>query len=258
MPANPLEAGPDRRRAVRDMFDRIAPRYGQMNRLLTFGLDGRWRRQTVAALGLAPGALVADVGCGPGELCRELARQGYRAVGFDFSEGMLRAGSGRGSGAGGVHRALTLADGLRLPLAEGSVDGVTCGFALRNVADPALLIAEFGRVVADGGRLALLEVAEPSWGPARVVHRGYFHTVVPWVGGLLSDRQAYRYLPESTALLPSSRAVSEMAQAAGFIDVRRRLLSLGAAQLVVATKNSKTGQELEDRVRHPTSGARVV
>lgn len=228
MPANPLQVGPDRQQAVREMFDRIAPRYGRVNSLMTFGLDRRWRRRAVATLGLAPGALVVDVGCGPGELCRELVRQGYRAVGVDLSEAMLRAAPG--------DLALVLADGLELPLADGSVDGVTCGFALRNVSDPALLFAELGRVLARGGRLSLLEIAEPSWPPARVVHRAYFHGVVPWVGGLLSDRQAYRYLPASITLLPSTTELEQMTQAAGFTAFRRQPLGLGAVQLVTATK----------------------
>jgi demethylmenaquinone methyltransferase/2-methoxy-6-polyprenyl-1,4-benzoquinol methylase len=228
MPANPLEAGPGRQRAVREMFDRIAPRYHRTNSLLTFGLDRRWRRLAVAALGLPPGSLVVDVGCGPGELCLELARRGHRAVGVDVSEGMLRAAVGT--------PVRVLGDGTALPLAGRSVDGVTCGFALRNVVDPDLLLAEVGRVLRPGGRLALLEVAEPAWGPARAVHRGYFHHVVPWVGGVVSDRQAYRYLPASAVLLPSPAALSAMAARAGLGGVRRRLLGLGAAQLVTATK----------------------
>ena len=230
MAANPLEAGPGRQRAVREMFDRIAPRYHRMNSLLTFGLDRRWRRRAVTALGLPAGSLVVDVGCGPGELCLELARRGHRAVGVDLSEGMLRAAAGT--------PVRVLADGLALPLADGSVDGATCGFALRNVADPARLLAELARVLRPGGRLALLEVAEPAWGPARALHRGYFHHVVPWVGGLLSDRQAYAYLPASTALLPSPAAFSAMAGRAGLGPVRRRLLALGVAQLLTATREA--------------------
>lgn len=230
MAANPLEAGPGRQRAVREMFDRIAPRYHLMNSLLTFGLDRRWRGRAVAALDLPAGSLVVDVGCGPGELCEALARRGHRAVGADLSEGMLRAAVGT--------PLRVLADGLRLPLADGAVDGVTCGFALRNVPDPAALLAELARVLRPGGRLALLEVAEPSWAPARAVHRGYFHHVVPWVGGLLSDRQAYRYLPASSALLPSPAALADMAGRAGLGAFRRQLLGLGAAQLVTATKTA--------------------
>jgi len=231
MPDNPLQAGPDRQQAIREMFDRIAPRYGRMNSLMTFGLDRRWRRQAVAALGLLPGALVVDVGCGPGELCEELARQGYRPVGFDLSEGMLRAAAHDG--------AMVLADGLRLPLADHSVDGVTCGFALRNVADPAMLFTELGRVLTGGGRLSLLEVAEPMWRPAHAVHHAYFHRIVPWLGGLLSDRQAYRYLPESIVLLPSPAQLLQMTQAAGLVGFHRQVLSFGAAQVISATKDGK-------------------
>jgi len=228
MPANPLEAGPGRQRAVREMFDRIAPRYHRTNSVLTFGLDRRWRRRAVASLGLPGGSVVVDVGCSPGELCLELAHHGHRAIGVDLSEGMLRAAVGE--------PVRVLADGLALPVGDGAVDGVTCGFALRNVVDPALLFAELGRVLRPGGRLALLEVAEPAWAPARAVHRGYFHHVVPWIGGLLSDRQAYRYLPASSVLLPSPAGMSALAGRAGLGSVRRRLLAFGAAQLLTATK----------------------
>ena len=233
MAANPLEAGPRRQQAVREMFDRIAPRYHLMNSLLTFGLDRRWRSRAVTALGLPAGSLVVDVGCGPGELCLALEHQGYRPLGVDLSEGMLRAAR--------HHMVRVLADGLRLPLADGAVDGVTCGFALRNVPDPAALFAELARVLRPGGRLALLEVAAPTWGPARAVHRGYFHHVVPWLGGLLSDRRAYRYLPASSALLPSPEALADMAARSGLGGFGRRLLGLGAAQLVTASKVGGAG-----------------
>ena len=228
MSADPLVRGPERARAVRDMFDRIAPRYRRTNRILTFGLDGRWRRRAVAALGLAPGAVVLDIGCGPGELCGELEAAGLRPVGVDVSEAMLRAGPRPG--------ARVLADGMGLPLADRSVDGVTCGFVLRNVVDPAVLLGEMGRVLRRGGRLALLEVAEPTWQPARAAHRLYFHAVVPWMGGLLSDRRAYRYLPASSILLPGPDALAAMAASAGLRSYRRRLIGLGAVQLVTAIR----------------------
>jgi demethylmenaquinone methyltransferase / 2-methoxy-6-polyprenyl-1,4-benzoquinol methylase len=228
VPADPLEIGPDRQRAVREMFDRIAPQYGRLNSLMTFGLDRRWRTRTVAALALTKGSLVIDVGCGPGELCSELERGGYRAIGFDLSEGMLRAAVG--------NPVRVQADGLRLPLADGVADGVTCGFALRNVADQTALFAEIARVLRDGGRLALLEVAEPEWEPAHAVHRIYFRRLVPWLGAVLSDHQAYSYLPASTALLPSPSALRTMAESAGLGEWNREMLSFGAAQLVTATR----------------------
>ncbi len=225
---DPLRPGPGRDRAVREMFDRIAGRYDTVNRVLTFGLDEGWRRRAVGALGLPPGSLVLDVGCGTGGLCRILEGAGHRAVGLDMSEGMLRAAPG------GLR--LVLSDGLRLPLPPASVDGATCGFALRNMVDPAGLFAELGRVLRVGGRFAVLEVAEPSWQPARAVHGLYFRRVVPLVGGALSDRRAYSYLPRSTRLLPSAAAFEAMVAGAGFTGLRRRLLGLGAAQLLVATR----------------------
>jgi demethylmenaquinone methyltransferase/2-methoxy-6-polyprenyl-1,4-benzoquinol methylase len=210
------------------MFDRIAGRYDRVNRVLTFGLDGGWRRRAVAALELPPGSLVLDVGCGTGGLCRLLETAGHRAVGVDMSEGMLRAA------APGLR--LVLADGLRLPLPPGSVDGATCGFALRNMVDPAALFTELARVLRVGGRFTLLEVAEPSWQPARAVHGLYFRRVVPLVGGALSDRRAYSYLPRSTSLLPSPADFATMVAGAGFTGFRRRMLGLGAAQLLEATR----------------------
>jgi demethylmenaquinone methyltransferase/2-methoxy-6-polyprenyl-1,4-benzoquinol methylase len=225
---DPLAAGPKRDRAVREMFDRIAPRYDRVNRLMTFGLDIGWRRRAVAELGLARGSLTLDVGCGTGDFIRELQRSGHQAVGVDLSEGMLRAAP---PGLRLVH-----ADALLLPMPERAFDGVTSGFALRNVVDPGLMLAEMGRVTRPGGRLALLEVAEPEWALARLFHRFYFHRVVPLIGGLLSDRQAYQYLPKSTSYLPDHPAMVRLLDEAGFVGVRRRLLGAGAAQLITATR----------------------
>jgi demethylmenaquinone methyltransferase/2-methoxy-6-polyprenyl-1,4-benzoquinol methylase len=210
------------------MFDRIAPRYDRVNQILTVGMDKGWRRRAVRALGLEPGSLVFDVGCGTGMLSHELVAAGQRVVGFDISEGMMRAAAGP--------LRMVLADGVRLPVADGAADGVTCGFALRNVVDPAALLREAGRVLRPGGTLSVLEVAEPTWRPARAVHHAYFHRVVPVIGGVLSDRPAYRYLPASVSLLPGPSEFGEMARASGFGAPVRRRLGLGAAQLLVATR----------------------
>jgi demethylmenaquinone methyltransferase/2-methoxy-6-polyprenyl-1,4-benzoquinol methylase len=224
----PLPTGQEKVAVVRDMFDVIAPRYDLVNRLMTFGLDVAWRQRTVTALGLGSGSVVLDLACGTGDLCRMLAQRGLRPVGLDLSEGMLRA-----------HRSpapVVLGDGAGLPLADGAVDGVTCGFALRNFADLGAVAAEMARVVRPGGRIALLEVGEPASPLLRTGQRLWMGRGVPALGALLSDASAYRYLPRSVAYLPSPVELRRLLVEAGFSTVNRRPLSGGIAQLIVATR----------------------
>jgi demethylmenaquinone methyltransferase / 2-methoxy-6-polyprenyl-1,4-benzoquinol methylase len=211
------------------MFDAIAPRYDLVNRVMTVGMDTGWRRTTVSSLGLPDGSLVLDVACGTGDLCRELRKAHLRAVGFDLSAGML--------GAARTSAPLVLADALNLPVPDRSADGVTCGFALRNVKSLEQLFEEFARVLRAGGRVALLETAEPNVRALKLGHRIYFHRVVPLIGGLLSDRKAYTYLPRSTAYLPPTLELLDLLRSAGFDDVDRKLLGLGAAQLITGTRS---------------------
>ena len=226
--SDPLPTGRAKVEAVRSMFDSIAPRYDLVNRVMTFGMDRGWRRRSVATLGLAAGSLVVDVACGTGDFCRDLESAGYRAVGIDLSAGML--------GAARTKAPLVQGDAMTMPFAAGSVDGITCGFALRNVEDIGGLLGEFGRVLRRGGRIAILEVAEPESRVLRVGHSVYFRRIVPLIGGVLSDRNAYRYLPESTAYLPARGRLLEMLDGAGFDDPRSRLVALGAAQIVTGTR----------------------
>ncbi len=223
-----LPTGPEKEHAVRAMFDAIAPRYDALNRLMTFGLDRGWRRTAVHSLRLPPASVVLDVACGTGDLCRELARVGLRPVGFDVSSGMLAAAR--------EPAPLVLGDGLQLPVATAVADGVTCGFALRNVVSLPRLFAEFARVLRPGGRVSILEVAEPTTPGIRAVHAIYFRRVVPVLGGLLSDRAAYRYLPRSTAYLPTVAEQLDLLQSAGFADVRSTPLGFGAVRLTTGTR----------------------
>lgn len=221
-------AGDARAARVREMFDRIAGRYDILNRILTFGMDVGWRRRAVGALGLPPGSLVLDLACGTGALSRELERARHRPVGFDFSPGMLaRATTGA---------PLVRADVLCLPVGDGVADGVTCGFALRNVVDLRGLFVETARVIRAGGRAVFLEVSQPEHTLLRLGHSVYFRRVVPFVGALLSDREAYAYLPASMTYLPAPAKLAEMLREAGFGDVRRGALSGGIAQLVSGTR----------------------
>jgi demethylmenaquinone methyltransferase / 2-methoxy-6-polyprenyl-1,4-benzoquinol methylase len=224
-----LPSGDEKARRVRGMFEAIAGRYDLVNRVMTFGLDVGWRRAAVRELRLPGGSRVADLACGTGDLCTELGRAGYGAIGFDFSLGMLSRATTRAP--------LVCADVLCLPLADGVVEGVTCGFALRNVVDLGALFAEAARVVRPGGRIALLEAARPSNPVARAGHSVYFERIVPLIGGALSDAEAYRYLPRSMAYLPEPDTLLAMLRAVGFDDARRRTFGAGAAQLLTGTRS---------------------
>jgi demethylmenaquinone methyltransferase / 2-methoxy-6-polyprenyl-1,4-benzoquinol methylase len=223
-----LPVGEEKSRAVRGLFDSISPRYDLVNRVMTFGLDVGWRRRTVRELRLPGRSLVLDLACGTGDLCRELLANGYRAIGFDFSFGMLAAAN--------TSAPLVGADVLQLPLRDGSADGVTCGFALRNVVSLPIFFNELGRVVRPGGRIALLEVSEPDNPVLRAGNGVYFKHVVPMLGGLLSDRAAYSYLPRSMAYLPLPAEMLALLRGSGFSDARRVQLSGGVTQLLVGTR----------------------
>ncbi len=211
------------------MFDAIAPRYDLVNRLMTLGLDRGWRRRTIAALELAPGCSVLDLACGTGDFARELSGEGFVALGIDLSFGMLHAA--RPGGA-----PLLQADATALPLRDGELDGVVSGFALRNFSDLAGTLAECARVLRPGGRLALLEVEQPSMPLFALGHRIWFTAVVPRIGAVLSDAAAYRYLPRSVAYLPPRAELLGLVAAAGFEQVAHRALSGGLTQVVHATR----------------------
>ncbi|HEX4905174.1 MAG TPA: ubiquinone/menaquinone biosynthesis methyltransferase [Acidimicrobiales bacterium] len=225
-----LPEGEEKVRAVRQMFDTIAPRYDLVNRVMTFGLDVRWRKRATRSLGLPAGSTVLDIAAGTGDFCRELAAAGFSPIGVDLSFGMLANAR--------TDAPLVQGDALRLPFPDGSVDGVTCGFALRNLRDLTPFFADLARVLRPGGRIALLDVAAPTNPVLRWGHGIYFGKVVPRIGGALNGagKDAYRYLPRSAAYLPEGDGMTVMLRTAGFPDAERRLLSAGITQLLTGTR----------------------
>lgn len=228
---NQLPREEEKALVVREMFDRIAPRYDVLNRLFSFRLDQRWRKETIRSLALSPGDILLDLACGTGDLSELAVRAGAEVVGVDFAGNMLTGARRRG-----IRAEFVQADAMLLPFPHGWASAVASGFALRNfVAIPAVL-SEIARVLVPGGRMALLEVDSPPNAVVRWGHQIYFNRVVPWLGGLLSDSWAYSYLPRSVAYLPEPAVLQRMIEAAGFHTVRRRQLSGGIAQLITAVK----------------------
>jgi demethylmenaquinone methyltransferase/2-methoxy-6-polyprenyl-1,4-benzoquinol methylase len=205
--------------AVRTMFDRIAPVYDAMNRVMTAGLDVRWRRLAAAAV-VHPGDNVLDAACGTGDLALADVRAGAaRVTGLDFSERMLERARRKAPSLEWVR-----GDLLALPFADGAFDAATVGFGVRNVADLELALRELRRVLRPGGRLAILEITQPR-DPLRPFFSLWFDRVVPALGRALPGGAAYTYLPASVKRFPGAEALAELLRAAGFGDVRFRLLA---------------------------------
>jgi demethylmenaquinone methyltransferase/2-methoxy-6-polyprenyl-1,4-benzoquinol methylase len=228
-----LPQGAEKGRVVEAMFDRIAPRYDLVNGVISLGAHRRWKRAAVRALGVGPGARTLDLACGTGDLLGELDAIGVAAIGVDRSGGMLAAARRRG-----MRAPLVRATGEALPLRTASVDGVVCGFALRNFVDIAPVLREVARVLRPGARVAIVEVDRPPSSFVAGAHRLWFERLVPLVGGVLSDGWAYRYLPTSAAYLPDESALRALLTAAGFERCAKRRFMFGAAQLVVATRRA--------------------
>lgn len=242
-PENREEAGAAKAQQVQAMFGEIAGRYDLLNRLLSAGIDRRWRREATRALfaGLETSApRVLDVATGTADLALELKRYrpGAQVTGVDFVPAMLEIGRAKARQQG-LDIALELGDALALPYADASFDAVSVAYGLRNFADVSAGLREFYRVLRPGGRVVVLEFPPPPRGFFGRLFRVYFLRVLPLVGGLISGRgSAYRYLPESVLAFPEPPHLAAMMRDAGFAAVRYRVQSLGISALHIAEKEA--------------------
>ncbi len=228
----------DHGEAVRAMFDRIAPTYDLLNRLLSAGIDVRWRARAVAELARAPGGEILDLCAGTLDLAAVIERTypTRRVVAADFAADMLARGRDKTR-----RTEVVVADALDLPFDAGRFAGVICGFGLRNLSDPARGIAEATRVLAPGGRLVVLELFRPEPGLRGIFTRGfhaaYGRVVLPLAGRAVSgDGEAYGYLARSMASFLTRRELEALLRARGLVDVRGVDLTCGIASIVAATK----------------------
>jgi demethylmenaquinone methyltransferase/2-methoxy-6-polyprenyl-1,4-benzoquinol methylase len=214
--------------SVRTMFDRIAPVYDVMNRVMTAGLDQRWRRLTAESV-VRPGDRVLDACCGTGDLALADLRAGAReVVGLDFSERMLERARRKSRTVEWVS-----ADMLALPYEQGRFDVVTVGFGVRNIEDLEAGLRELRRVLPPGGRLGVLEITRPR-GPLRPFFRLWFDVLVPLAGRVLPGGKAYTYLPASVRRFPGPEDLAAALERSGFAAVRYRLLAGGIVALHTA------------------------
>lgn len=228
---------------VRAMFDRIAPRYDLMNRLMTGWQDARWRR-IAAEIAVDGGAATAlDAATGTGGLARALHRAGaHRVVGVDVSSAMLDRAAVLSSEIEGIE--LSYADVMDLPFDDGTFDACTIGFGLRNLPDYQLGIRELTRVLAPGGRLVILELSPVSSRVFGTLFGLYFGKAVPVAGWLVTgDRDAYRYLPESVQAFPDAPGLAAMMNGAGLCDVRWRYFGRRTVALHVGRKSNEEPDE---------------
>jgi demethylmenaquinone methyltransferase/2-methoxy-6-polyprenyl-1,4-benzoquinol methylase len=227
--------------AVAEMFGRIVRRYDLMNRLMTGGMDVRWRRKAVTAALGAGDERALDVATGTGDLAIALANGGFHhVVGIDFTPEMIAAAEAKRHGRADI--AFQVADALALPFPNDHFDAVTVSFGLRNMKDYQAAITEMTRVVKPGGRWICLELTPYRTPVLGTLFNWYFTRIVPTIGGWLSgDAEAYHYLPTSVASFPDAETLLTLMRSAGLAAVEYELLGMGTVALHVGIKPIKGG-----------------
>lgn len=215
---------------VRAMFDRIAGVYDVMNTVMTAGLHHRWRRRAIDLTAVGPGAKVLDVATGTGDLAIEAASRGCEVVGSDFSEAMLVRARAKAPAI-----RFEQADALALPYPDDTFDAATVGFGARNFSDLDRGLREMARVVRPGGRVVVLEITTPARPPLSTFFSLWFDRVVPLVGRLAGDPDAYSYLPNSVKRFPAPRELAATMERAGMRDLRWILTAGGIIAIHVGT-----------------------
>jgi demethylmenaquinone methyltransferase/2-methoxy-6-polyprenyl-1,4-benzoquinol methylase len=227
-----VESGRLPAEGVQRMFDRIAPVYDAMNRIMTAGLDQRWRRATVREA-VRPGDRVLDACCGTGDLAVAASRGGASGVvGVDFSERMLERARRKAPDVEWIQ-----ADVLHLPFDDASFDSTVVGFGVRNVEDLAACLREFRRALRPAGRLGILEITQPR-GPLALFYKLWFDRIVPLLGRVLPGGAAYTYLPASVRRFPGPEELADLLRTCGFENVRFRRFAAGIVALHVAEAGS--------------------
>ena len=225
---------------VKEMFDKIAPRYDFLNRLLSARQDVMWRDQMVRAARLEKDARVLDVACGTCDVGLEISSQlrgRVSVVGLDFSFGMLGLGAQKLLGRENRNICLVNGDALALPVRPGLFDAVFIAFGIRNIMNRAKAVRQFHTVLKPGGRLVILELTTPSKGLFRRLYLAYFKGLLPLIGRFFSKHgNAYSYLPESVLKFPDPVSFSRTIAAQGFDQVRFKEMTFGIVTLFVGRK----------------------
>ena len=225
---------------IQQMFGIIAPRYDFLNRMLSFGIDRRWRKKAVRLLKCREGARILDVATGTGDVALEIARTtppSVKITGADFCKEMVDLGQLKAAQSPYAARIdFTVAPCEDLPFPNETFDSVTIAFGIRNVVDRKLGLAEMWRVLRPGGRMIILEFSTPRSQLFRQIYYFYFRRLLPVIGGLFSTYNAYKYLPDSVLEFPSHEEFAAMIEDAGFHSVHIKELTFGIASIYVGDK----------------------